>query len=100
MGRGTQFRKNVGTSSHPVEISVEVVAYQRPTTFAFEVTREVYVTTYEWIFQPTSDGTRVSFKMRTRMETRWGRVLGLLFFLIIDRGELDEQRFRHVLEEQ
>jgi hypothetical protein len=100
MGVGTKFRLNVGASGPSVEETVEIVAYQRPTAFAFEVTREVNVTTIKWSFQSTTAGTRVLLKVRTRRETGLGRVLRPLLFLIALRGRGDEQSLRQYLEER
>ena len=100
MGVGTKFRQNVGASERPLEVIVEVVAYQRPTTFAFEVTRGLNVTKFKWVFQSTSDGTRVTLKVRTRRETGLGRVLRPIIFLVAPRGRIDEQRLRQYLEDR
>jgi hypothetical protein len=100
MGVGTKFRLDSGASDPPVELTIEIVAYQRPTTFAFEVTRGLNVTTFTWSFRSTAAGTGVTFKVRTRRETGWGRVLSPLLFLIVPRGRGDEQRLRQYLEER
>ena len=96
MGVGTKFRLKFGASDLPVEI----VAYQRPTTFAFEVTRGLNVTTTMWSLQSTAAGTQMMLKVRTRRETGWGKVLRPLIYLLAPRGRGDEQRLRQYLEER
>ena len=100
MGVGTKFRLKFGASDLPVELPVEIVAYQRPTTFAFEVTRGLNVSTIKWSLQSTAAGTQVMLKVRTRRETGWGRVLRPVIWLLAPRGRGDEQRLRQYLEER
>jgi hypothetical protein len=100
MGVGTKFRLHGGASGPPGEVPIEIVAYQRPTTFAFEVMRGLNVTTIKWSFQSTAAGTRVTLKVRTRRETGWGRVLRPMLVLLAPRGRGDEQRLRQYLEER
>lgn len=95
IGVGTKYRMKFGAS----DFLVEVVAYQRPTTFAFEVTRGLNVTTSKWSLQSTAAGTQVMFKDRTRRETGWGRVLRPLIYLLAPRGRVEEQNLRQYLEE-
>src|SRR5947209_2375118 len=68
LGVGTKFRLKFGASDLPVELPIEIVAFQRPMTFAFEVTRGLNITTIKWRFQSTAAGTRVTLKVRTRRE--------------------------------
>jgi len=100
MGVGTKFLLHGGASGPSGEILVEIVAYQRPTTFTFEVTRGLNVTTIKWSFQSASAGTRVTLKVRTRRETGLGRVLSPMLLLLAPRGRGDEQRLRQYLEER
>ena len=104
MGVGTKFRQNVGASDRPLELIVEVVAYQRPTTFAFEVTRGLNVTKLKWVFQSTSDGTMVNLKFGTRRQTWLGRVVRVIAFLVAPHAQTvspeDAQGLRQYLEER
>lgn len=102
MGVGTKFRQNAGVSGRPLEAIVEVVEYQRPTLFAFEVTRGLNVTRSKWVLQPTSDGTRVTLRFGTRRKTWLGRVLSLVAFFVSPQvvSSEDAQRMKQYLEEQ
>lgn len=100
LGVGTKFRLRVGASDPPIEVPIEIVAYQRPMTFAFEVTRGLNITTFKWSLQSAAAGTQVMLEARTRRETRWGRVLRPLLYLLAASGRGDEQRLRQYLEER
>ena len=104
MGVGTKFRQSAGASGRPLEATIEVIEYQRPTVFAFEATRGVDVTRMKWIFKSTSDGTMVHMKVRTRRHTWLGRVVRVMAFLVAPHAQTvspeDAQGLRRLLEEQ
>ena len=100
MGVGTKFRQDVGASDRPLEVTVEVITYQRPTTFAFELTRGLNVTSFKWTFKPVSSGTRVTVKAEARRQTGWGIVLRPILSLVAPRGKISEQKLRQYLEDR
>lgn len=100
MGVGAKFHLKVEAGGSSTMLPVEIIAYQRPTSFAFKMTRGVNVTTYRWSLRATPTGTKVTLRLRTRRETALGRVLSPLLFLISARDRRDEQTFRQYLEDQ
>src|SRR5260221_158496 len=66
LGVGTRFKQSNESWGHPLEATIEVIEYQRPTVFAFEVTTEMEIYETKWVFQPASEGTMVQFKVRTK----------------------------------
>lgn len=97
---GTTYRQNVGTSDRPFEVTIEIVAFQRPTVFAFEMARGLNVTKYTWVLQSLSDGTRVTVKLRTKRETWLGKLLRPVMFFAAPHAEISPQMLRQYLEEQ
>lgn len=97
---GTKFRQDAGASDRPFEVTVEVVTYQRPTTFTFDLSRGLNVTSFKWVFQPVPEGTRVTVKAEARRQTRWGTVLRPILSLVAPRGRISKQRLRQYLEER
>lgn len=100
MGVGTKFWQNAGASDRPFEVTVEIVTYQRPTTFAFDLARRLNVTRFKWVFQSLPDGTRVTVKAETRRQTGWGTILRPILSVVAPRGRISEQRLRQYLEDQ
>src|SRR5258707_15899897 len=66
LGVGTRFKQSNEAKGHPLEATIEVTAYERPTVFAFELTAEIYATKSKWIFKAASDGTMVPLMVRTK----------------------------------
>src|SRR5260221_11403837 len=64
LGVGTRFKQSNESWGHPLEATIEVIEYQRPTVFAFKPTRGVEATRMKWIFKPPSDGTMVTLMVR------------------------------------
>ena len=104
LGVGTRFKQSNESWGHPLEATIEVIEYQRPTVFAFEATRGVDVTRIKWIFKSTSDGTMVHMKVRTRRHTWLGRVVRVMAFLVAPHAQTvspeDAQGLRRLLEER
>jgi hypothetical protein len=100
MGVGTKFRQDVGSSRRPFEVIVEVVTYQRPTTFTFDLSRGLNVTSFKWVFQSVPEGTKVTVKAEARRQTRWGIVLRPILSFVAPRGRISEQRLRQYLEDR
>src|SRR5260370_36607315 len=78
LGEGTRITPRNESWGHPLEATIEVIEYQRPTVFAFEATRGVDATRMKWIFKPTSEGTMVQMRVRTRRHTWLGRLVRLI----------------------
>lgn len=97
---GTTYRQNVGTNDRPFEVTIKIVGYQRPTVFAFEMTRGLNITKYRWILQSVADGTRVTVKLRTRRETWLGKLLRPLIFFVTPHTEISSPMLRQYLEER
>lgn len=93
MGVGTKFRQGVG-GGRPFEVTVEVVTYQRPTTFTFDLARGLNVTRFKWDLQSIRGSTEVTVKAEARRQTRWGTVLRPILSLVAPRGRISEQRLR------
>src|SRR5260370_11423988 len=75
LGVGTRFKQSNESWGHPLEATIEVIEYQRPTVFAFKATAGIAATKTKWIFKPASEGTMVPMKVRTRPHRWWSRLV-------------------------
>src|SRR5260370_41736794 len=78
LGVGTRFKQSNESWGHPLEATIEVIEYQRPTVFAVEQTRGMWTTGMKWIFQAASDGTMVQITFRSKRRAWLIRMVILL----------------------
>ena len=78
LGVGTRFKQSNESWGHPLEATIEVIEYQRPTVFAVKLTAEIWTTEIKWIFQPVSEGTMVMFRFRSKARGWWIKLVMLV----------------------
>src|SRR5258708_23536563 len=81
LGVGTRFKQSNESWGHPLEATIEVIEYQRPTVFAVKLTAEIWTTETKWVFQPVSEGTMVTIMFRSKARAWWVKLVTLVAYL-------------------
>ncbi|HEX6479961.1 MAG TPA: SRPBCC family protein [Ktedonobacteraceae bacterium] len=104
-GVGTTFKQSNESRSHPSEATIEITAYEPPTTFAFQVTMEMGLSQIKWVFEHASGGgTRATLIWKYKLQYWWFKLVGLIVWLVM-RNKLPGspqymQRLKSYLEDQ
>jgi len=104
LGVGTRFTQSNESRGHPLEATIEVTEYERPSVFAVKVTAEIGTSQTKWVFQPASEGTRVTFMFRSKARGWRMKLVTLIAFLTtknVGTGSPQYmQELKNYLEEQ
>src|SRR5258708_31204564 len=74
LGVGTRFKQSNESWGHPLEATIEVIEYRRPTVFAVKLTAEIFTTGTKRVFQPVSEGTMVTIMFSSKAPGSWTEV--------------------------
>ena len=104
-GVGTTFKQSNESRSHPSEATIEITAYEPPTTFAFQVRTEMETYQTKWVFEHASGGgTRATLIWEQKLQDSRFKLVGLIVWLVM-RNKLAGspqymQRLKSYLEDQ
>lgn len=100
MGVGTKFVQSEEAGNHLVETTIEVLEYQRPLVFAFEVAGIRGITRIKWVLKVASEGTMVTLVFGPKRQNWLVKVLGLVAPHLRTLPPEDAQRLRQYIEER
>jgi len=105
LGVGTTFKQSNESRYHPSEATIEITAYEPPTTLTLKVMTEMDLSQIKWVFQHASGGgTRATLIWEQKLQDWRVKLLGLIVFLgwrnKIAGSPQYMQRLKNYLEDQ
>lgn len=98
-GVGTTFTQSNELRSHPMEATLEITRYERPTVFALNVTTEVYEYQATWSFRPASAGTQVTLLWEQKFKGVWVNIVALLASFVAKERGIGSLQYTHKLKQ-
>lgn len=98
LGVGTRFKQSNEARGHPLEATIEVTAYERPTVFVVKLTAEIGTSETKWVFQPVSEGTMVTFMFRSKARGWWMKLATLIASLATKNAGTGSPQYMQALK--
>lgn len=104
LGVGTLFKQSNESRGHPLEATIEVTEYKRPTVFAVKITAEIGKSETKWVFKPASEGTMMTLMFDAKSRGWWIKLVMFFALIVTKNSRVGSpqymQRLKNYIEDQ